>query len=172
MSEIKEKKVATSFEDKPKHAGGRPTKYTKELAAEICARLAEGEPVTKITKDEHMPVSSALYRWLTTNSEFKEMYEVARADGAHTFASQIVEIIDEDPQYVFDDKGNKRVDPGSIAQKRLKMDGRKWIAAKYLPKVYGDRTVVQGDSDADAVNININIFDEMIKNLELKRQTK
>jgi hypothetical protein len=100
------------------------------------------------------------------------MYEVARADGAHTFASQIVEIIDEDPQYVFDDKGNKRVDPGSIAQKRLKMDGRKWIAAKYLPKVYGDRTVVQGDADADAVNININIFDEMIKNLELKRQAK
>ena len=172
MSEITEDKVATSFEAKPKHAGGRPTRYTKELSFEICARLAEGEPMTKITKDAHMPAPSTLYRWLATDSEFRDRYEVARADGAHTFASQIVEIVDEEPQYVFDDKGNKRVDPGSIAQKRLKMDGRKWIAAKYLPKVYGDRTVVQGDADADAVNVNINIFDEMIKNLELKRQTK
>jgi len=151
---------------------GRPTKYTADVGAEICARLASGEPITKITKDEHMPASATLYRWLASDSEFREMYEVSRRDGAHTFAASIVEIVDDEPLYVFDDKGNKRVDPGSIAQKRLKMDGRKWIAAKYLPKVYGDRTVVQGDADADAVNVNINIFDEMIKNLELKRQTK
>jgi hypothetical protein len=151
---------------------GRPTKLTKDVSAEICARLASGEPITKITKDEHMPASATLYRWLASDAEFREMYEVSRRDGAHTFAASIVEIVDDEPLYVFDDKGNKRVDPGSIAQKRLKMDGRKWIAAKYLPKVYGERTVLQGDADADAVQVDVNIFDEMIKNLELKRQDK
>jgi hypothetical protein len=158
--------------EKTKHAGGRPTKYTKDLSFEICARLAEGEPMTKITKDEHMPAPATLYRWLASDPEFRDRYETARADGAHTFAAQIVEIIDDEPMYVFDDKGNKRVDPGSIAQKRLKMDGRKWIAAKYLPKVYGDRTVVQGDSEADAVKMDVSIFDALVQNLELKRQNK
>jgi hypothetical protein len=184
MTKITESKVVSSYigddavsapmaaTDTVAKKVGRPTKYNANIGAEICSRLASGEPITKITKDEHMPASATLYRWLASDAEFREMYEISRRDGAHTFAAQIVEIIDDEPMYVFDDKGNKRVDPGSIAQKRLKMDGRKWIAAKYLPKVYGDRTVLQGDADADAVQLDVNIFDEMIKNLELKRQVK
>jgi hypothetical protein len=52
------------------------------------------------------------------------------------------------------------------------MDARKWVAAKLKPKKYSDRIAHVGDNESDAININVNIFDEMIKNLELKRQAK
>lgn len=35
-----------------KHPGGRPTKYTKELADTICERLAMGESMRTIAKDK------------------------------------------------------------------------------------------------------------------------
>lgn len=153
---------------------GRPTTYSKGLASEICARLAEGEPITKITKEEHMPGQSTIYRWLVDNKEFREMYESARKDGAHTLASQIQEIADSEPLKVFDEQGNKRYDSGSISYNKLRMEARKWLAAKYLPRVYGDRQILAGDED-NPVHVNSNVgevFDGIIKNLELMRQVK
>ena len=74
---------------------------------------------------------------------------------------------------MFDDQGNKRYDSGSIAHKRLRMDGRKWLAAKYLPKVYGDRQILAGDAESPIeVKSNTEIFDALLQNLELVQQTK
>jgi hypothetical protein len=85
-------------------------------------------------------------------------------------ADQIQEIVDTEPLAVFDEAGNKRYDAGSIAHNRLRMDARKWLASKYLPKVYGDRTVVAGDEDAPlAVEVSFGVFDEVLKNMALTR---
>lgn len=151
---------------------GRPTKFTNDMMYEICERLAMGEPISKITKDSHMPHMSNIYRWLKENAEFRELYETARADGAHTYASQIVELIDEEPKVIFDDNGNAKYDTGSIAWRRLQMDGRKWVAAKYLPKVYGDRQILAGDEENPVAVKDVTLFDELVKNLELTRQKK
>jgi hypothetical protein len=87
-------------------------------------------------------------------------------------ADQIQEIVDTEPLAVFDEAGNKRYDSGSVAHNRLRMDARKWLAAKYLPKVYGERTVVAGDEDAPlAVEVSFDVFGELLKNLALTRQT-
>jgi hypothetical protein len=95
----------------------------------------------------------------------------ARKDGAHCLADQIQDIVDTEPLAVFDEAGNKRYDSGSIAHNRLRMDARKWLAAKYLPKVYGERTVVAGDDEHPVViEASFDIFGEMLKNLALKRQ--
>ncbi len=153
---------------------GRPSSYSKQLGAEICARLAEGEPITKITKEEGMPGQSTIYRWLVDNKEFREMYESARKDGAHTLASQIQEIADSEPLKVFDDQGNQRYDAGSISYNKLRMEARKWLAAKYLPKVYGEKQILAGDEDSPLkVESNAGeIFDKILQNLELTRQVK
>ena len=126
---------------------GRPSKRTPELTEEICARLATGEPMSHIAKDAHVPDLVTIYRWLRENDEFRQLYETARADGAHTYASQIAEIIDKEPNKTYDEAGNMKYDPASIAFNRLRMDGRKWLAAKYLPKVYGERQILAGDAD-------------------------
>jgi hypothetical protein len=152
---------------------GRPTKYTKDLAIEICARLAEGEPITKITKDAHMPGQATIYRWLIDNEQFREMYESARKDGAHTLASQIQEIADEKPLEVFDEAGNRRYDSGSISYNKLRMEARKWLAAKYLPRVYGDRQILAGDAENPVeIKQDASVFEAILQNLELQKQTK
>jgi hypothetical protein len=156
-----------------KHAGGRPSKYTEELGIEICALLASGMPVTKIVLLDHMPSQQTVYTWLRKHPEFLEMYEIARQDLAHTMANQIQEIIDEKPLQVVDEAGNIKYDSGSIADKRLRMDGRKWLAAKYLPRVYGERTVVAGDeTNPVAHKVSFEAFDTLIEALETRRQAK
>jgi hypothetical protein len=88
-------------------------------------------------------------------------------------ANQIQEIIDEKPLQVVDDQGNIKYDAGSIADKRLRMDGRKWLAAKYLPRVYGERTVVAGDAESPVTHkVSFEAFDTVIETLEARRQAK
>jgi hypothetical protein len=120
-----------------------------------------------------MPELTNVYKWLRTDDEFRQLYETARSDGAHTYAAEIAEIIDEEPLAVYDDQGNKKYDSGSIAHKRLRMDGRKWLAAKYLPKVYGERQILAGDADNPLeMKVDTGIFDAVLKNIELTKQSK
>lgn len=124
----------------------RPSDYTEQLAADICARLATGEPLVKICRDERMPGTSTVYRWLADNEKFRDMYARAREDQADTLADEIIDIADEDPATVFDEKHGMggeevdvlRVDSAAIQHQRLRVDARKWIAAKLKPRKYGD----------------------------------
>jgi len=153
--------------------GGRPTLYSLEIALEICDRIADGESLVKICSDAKMPKKTAVYEWLLRHKEFAEIYARAREDQADTLADEIHAIADELPQQVVDEKGNAtRYDSAYVQWQKNRVDARKWVAAKLKPKKYSDRIAHVGDNESDAININVNIFDEMIKNLELKRQTK
>jgi len=152
--------------------GGRPTLYSLEIALEICDRIADGESLVKICSDPKMPKKTAVYEWLLRHKEFAEIYARAREDQADTLADEIHAISDELPQQIVDDKGKTRYDSAYVQWQKNRVDARKWVAAKLKPKKYSDRIAHVGDNEADSINVNVNIFDEMIKNLELKRQTK
>lgn len=78
-------------------AGGRPTKFTKVLANKICERIAEGESVRTIVKDEDMPSASTIFRWLLDDDkkEFWEQYEKARNIQAELMFEELLEIADD-----------------------------------------------------------------------------
>jgi len=61
-------------------AGGRTTVFKKLLATKICERIAEGESVSTIAKDEDMPSAPTIFRWLLDEdkNEFWEQYEKPR----------------------------------------------------------------------------------------------
>jgi hypothetical protein len=191
MSEtaITKKRVVSSYEGKDEETrastkqsnkdstvgnkGGRPTLYSLEIALEICDRIADGESLVKICSDAKMPKKTAVYEWLLRHKEFADIYARAREDQADTLADEIHAIADELPQQVVDEKGNAtRYDSAYVQWQKNRVDARKWVAAKLKPKKYSDRIAHVGDNESDAININVNIFDEMIKNLELKRQAK
>ena len=152
--------------------GGRPTLYSLEIALEICDRIADGESLVKICSDPKMPKKTAVYEWLLRHKEFAEIYARAREDQADTLADEIHAISDELPQQIVDDKGKTRYDSAYVQWQKNRVDARKWVAAKLKPKKYSDRIAHVGDNEADSINVNVNIFDEMLKNLELKRQAK
>lgn len=152
---------------------GRPTIISDEVCAQLCARLACGEPISKICQDEDMPALTTIYRWLKQYDDFRKMYEEARKDGAHSFADQIAHIIDMEPLKVIDENGNVKFDPASIAWNRLRMDGRKWLAAKYLPKVYGERLGVEGVEDGAPIKTQDATFEKLqaiLSNMEMKKR--
>ena len=119
---------------------GRPTDYSLELAAHICSELSQGRPLTKICAADDMPAMSSVYLWLLKNRDFSEMYARAREDQADTMADEIVQIADDglNDTYI-DEDGKKRVDQDVVARSRLRVDARKWVAAKLKPRKYGDR---------------------------------
>jgi hypothetical protein len=63
---------------------GRPSTYTSSIAEQICERIAEGEPLTKICRDEQIPAYRTVLGWRVANKEFSQMYARARLDAGDT----------------------------------------------------------------------------------------
>jgi len=103
---------------------GRPSKFTQPLADRICERLAAGETLRAICRDDDMPSPQAVLRWIPKNEGFSEQYARAREAGYALMADQLTEIADND---------------GDPARDRLRVDTRKWLLSKALPKIYGDK---------------------------------
>ena len=90
-----------------------------------------------------MPSASAVFRWIATKNEFKEQYEIALVSRADALAEDILDIVDNGSNDWI--KNNDPDNPGyksngeHIQRSRLRVEARKWIAAKMQPKKYGDR---------------------------------
>ena len=113
--------------------GGRPTDYSLEPTAVICERLAVGESLRSICRDDAMPSMASIFLWLSKHPEFSEQYARAREAQAESHADRIVEIADDDT-----------IDPN---HKRIMVDARKWVASKLKPKRYGDKAEVEHKGD-------------------------
>lgn len=125
---------------------GRPTKYTQELAAKICERIASGDSLRTICKDEGFPSKSTVLKWIfqDNNKEFSDQYDKARGIQAELLADEIFDIADDGQN----DWMEKTYSDGSvyttlnaeaIGRSRLRVDSRKWYLSKVLPKVYGEK---------------------------------
>ncbi len=51
----------------------QPSLFSMELAEEICDRVAEGQTLEQIVRDEEMPCRHAVWVWLKIRSEFNHM---------------------------------------------------------------------------------------------------
>jgi hypothetical protein len=121
---------------------GRPSKFKRSVAEEICRRLALGESLVKICATEGMVDISTVFRWLDKKPEFRDMYDLAREAQAEFYANQIIDISDETPiteQPDPDGGVTMKIDAAGVQRNKLRVDARKWVAAKLLPRKYGER---------------------------------
>lgn len=130
---------------------GRPSSYTQEIADRICSELVDGKSLRTICKADGMPSCQTVYSWLRTRPEFLDQYARAKEDAADAFAEEMLDIADEasndwmaanDP-----DNPGYRLNGEAINRSRLRVDTRKWIAAKLKPKKYGEKVSVGGADD-------------------------
>ena len=139
---------------------GRPTKFTDELAATICVRVAEGEPTRAIAKDLGLSLSS-LFKWLDENPSFSERYARAKEVAMEAMADEMLTIADDsrrDSKLIVGHDGEaiEVPDHDHIQRARLRVDTRKWLMSKLAPKKYGDR--IQQDltnSDGSLVGLSL-----------------
>ena len=106
--------------------GGRPSDYSPELADKILTRLANGESLNSICKDEGIPERVTVYRWVLNNDEFCNKYRIAREQQADSLADDCQAIADA-------------ATPEDWTVARLRVQARQWAAAKMAPRKYGDR---------------------------------
>lgn len=126
-------------EPKPK---GRPSIYTPELGELICRRIASGETVRAIGRDPEMPDESTIRGWALDNKDgFFPQYTRAVQIRAGVWAEEIIEIADDGSNDTYTDPntGMEKMNPEVVARSRLRVDTRKWMLSKVLPKVYGDK---------------------------------
>lgn len=127
---------------------GRPHGYSEEIVSVILERIAEGESLNKICKDDAMPSKSTVFKWLTEIDGFSDRYVRAREAQADVLFDEILEIADDGLNDTYTDaEGNERTNQDVIARSRLRVDARKWMAGKLRPKKYGEKLELSGDPD-------------------------
>lgn len=124
---------------------GRPSDYSEEVTFRICARLADGESLRAICRDEDMPDKATVFRWLAAHEEFRDQYARAREAQADTLVDEILEISDDGRNDYMANLGEGedtlayRLNGEHVQRSKLRVDSRKWFASKVAPKKYGDK---------------------------------
>lgn len=123
---------------------GRPSEFTQEVADAICERIADGESLVRICKDDGMPSKATVFNWLSSKPEFVDNYTRAREAQADTLFDEILDISDDGLNDTYtDEDGNVRTNQDVIARSKLRVDARKWMAGKLRPKKYGEFKAVE-----------------------------
>lgn len=129
-----------------KHPGGRPTIFNQELADQICERIStSSDGLRKICKDLNISTYSVV-KWLKDEdkAEFTLQYARAKEAQADFMADEIIEIADDksgDIKIIYG-KGGEKIEVENVEfvnRSKLKVEARKWVAAKLKPKKYGDK---------------------------------
>ncbi|MCC7273693.1 MAG: hypothetical protein IT561_13560 [Alphaproteobacteria bacterium] len=115
---------------------GRPTLHSDAVAAMICERIAAGASLRTVCLAADMPGLRTVYDWLRQRSAFREAYATACIERAAALAEEALEIADT---------AARAATPEAVQVARLRVDTRKWMAAKLDPKRFSER--VQADVD-------------------------
>jgi hypothetical protein len=124
--------------------------FSQEIADSICAELAAGKSLRAVCREPGMPSPQSVLRWIDADPIFAEQYTRARTAGYHLLADEIIEISDDECTMVRRDKHGPKdaegdgmtevvFDATAVARNRLRVDSRKWMLSKMLPKIYGDK---------------------------------
>jgi hypothetical protein len=137
---------------KPKTNG-----YDPALFLRVCERVADGE-VLRAACTAEGTTSSTFLRWADKHPDAAEQYARALERRAHDLAAELLVIADDGSNDTYvDEEGNTRTDHDVIARSRLRVDTRKWLLSKLLPKRYGDKLAIGGADDLPAIQSNVTV---------------
>lgn len=140
---------------KPRNLGGRPRRSTLLPLSDqdkVCEGLMDGASLTEVCKPKTMPSVKTVLKWVVRDREgFGESYAQAREIGLLRMEEELIEIADS-----IDLSG---VDPklanAAVQRDRLRIDTRKWVAAKQNPRRYGEssRLALEGKVEVPSLSV-------------------
>lgn len=125
---------------------GRPTLYSEALANRICSAIANStKGLSHICKqNDDFPCRDTIHEWVVTNKIFSDKYARAKELQAELLVDEMIDIADDGRNDTYqDDEGFVKVDHDVIQRSKLRVDTRKWIASKLLPKKYGEKITAE-----------------------------
>lgn len=115
-----------------------PNAYTEEersvLLQLLFVRIAGGQTLTAFCEQTGMPSAARMKYWIDQSPELQRAYYNARQHQADHLAEETIDIADGS------NNTTREVD-------RLRIEARRWFAAKIKPKVYGEKFAVGGADD-------------------------
>jgi hypothetical protein len=120
---------------------GRPVVWKDEkkesAVSAILDRIREGESVRSILDKADrnlLPSFVTFCEWLNEDAELAKHYSFACEVRAEKIFEEVLSIAD----------GNNQIDePINVQRDRLKIDARKWVLGKMMPKKYGDKVELE-----------------------------
>lgn len=126
----------------------KATGVDRALFDAVCHRIAEGETLSRICRDDGMPARNTVYDWIDADEELAGQFARARERGADVIAERCLEIAhDETHDWVFTKKGEV-TNEVAMSRARLQVDTHLRLLAKWHPRRYGDKLELAGSKDA------------------------
>jgi len=134
-----EAKLMTAKKPKVLHGyASHGTLLSAELFEALCVAVGNGESIHRLTQRPDMPNRETFFRQCRTMPERATRYAEALALRGEKLADEIVDLSDE-AMYA--------ASPEEAQAYRLRVDARKWVASRLLPRKYGDKMVVEGNAE-------------------------
>ncbi|WAX22777.1 hypothetical protein MAJJADAN_00015 [Pseudomonas phage Amjad_SA] len=112
------------------------------IKRQLCERIAEGEPLRAICREEGMPAWRTVYLWREEDKEFDTAIAHARHIGFDAIAEDAL-IIADTPQIgqivTSKEWGDEIKQEDMLGHRKLQFEARLKLLAKWDPKRYGER---------------------------------
>ena len=130
---------------------GRRSTYTEAIGRAICKLLSNGWTLAQVCRQPGMPKRPTVIGWaIDAKHPFADIYARARRVAYEGMADEIIDIADNGVNdwmnREFGDSVDRVIDHDAVQRSKLRVDTRKWLLAKALPKVYGDKLDVKHDA--------------------------
>jgi len=156
---------------------GRPSKYDPEIARIICEQLSEGIPLRQICREnDGFPAWRTVYDWMGRDPELSASIARARDIGYDAIAEECLQIADNlefGQRQVMTDEGTATTVEDMLGHRKLRIETRLKLLAKFHPTKYGDKLGLHGVEGAAAIkteDTNANKFLEVIRNMEMTKR--
>jgi hypothetical protein len=170
----------------PKKMGapkGSGSKYTEELADQICDLVSNGVNLRKVCRMDGMPSWRTVYNWVVEHPEFASRLARAREMGYDALAEEALEIANTPhlgQKKVFSSGAGEDEDSMTVTEddmlghRKLQIETRLKLLAVWDPKRYGNKVQLGGDG-GNPIKVEAqveaeNLLSAILKNTELKKQ--
>lgn len=117
----------------------------EDIMTDVCVLLEAGGSLNAAVAQVPDAKLRTVLDWTNNFPELAVQYAQARARGYQLLADDIIAISDE-VEVACNYKGDDitlQLDATAIARNRLRVDTRKWMLSKMLPKIYGDKVTTE-----------------------------
>lgn len=163
---------------------GKPSKYTPEIARIICEQLSDGIPLRQICRDnDGFPAWQTVYDWMYRDDALGEngvglsrAIGRARDIGYDAIAEDCLHIADNTEmgqKQVLTDDGASTTIEDMLGHRKLRIETRLKLLAKFHPTKYGDKLGVHGVEGAAPIkteDTSASAFLDIIKNIEMTKR--
>ncbi len=156
---------------------GRPSKYDPQIARIICEQLSEGVPLRQICRENQgFPAWRTVYDWMGKDEALSASIARARDIGYDAIAEECLLIADT-PQFgekqVMTDEGSTITVEDMLGHRKLQIETRLKLLAKFHPTKYGDKLGLHGVDGAAPIkteDTNADKFLDIIRNMEMSKR--